>query len=574
MKRRSGSVVSLGLSILAALGLVRTAGAWSMGEQSAPATGPSVVGDRGVRVSLDCYGLPLADLLQRLSSQFACTLTSDRRISDQRISLRAESASLEELMNRLARLFSHHPPGRIGYHWKLRGEGAGAAYELSPDELTVAEDRGRIGAARQKVARWLRDLQAVSRIPTSSWPSYRTDLNLAGWDAPEFAPYFTALRSISGQELDRVLAGESVAIDQRLFATELAERRRRWLERMERSRETALKLPGGKDPFPNGIPAPPRDDVRLRLKWENEDGNNPRGSGTWSLQLQGLLDFQVGLEPMGRHGNLSLLKIGEGPEVDLTRVLSDSAISAEQRGDCGFTLSALAKAANLQFCHEYFHKPYGMPHHFGGRSRGIRIRKAPLGTVLETICAEWDLRFERSDGIYYFWSVNWPQDRVADVPERVVRELRTKADRNGGALDLGSRAELARSYTQLQLRQTMELAVPEAGRWPAEVTRALRFYGGLSRDQRRRAGSEGGIPIRSLGSVQLRELLSALSVQQPAFVSSSADRVRVRWITSRSLQPAAGLPPAPGVGYQLELSESGSALAVAVVPPAVAPTGR
>ncbi len=518
-------------------------------------------------VSLDVFGTPTSAAVEMLGRDSGVQFSVSKEVGDQRISVRVVRRPLAELMDRLTEVLSHRPPTRRGYHWRTTGGGDHTSYALYRDRASVREERELLEKPRRTLFRWLTDLGRLSRIPKEQWSGYRSDLNLQGWKSTELQPYFTALATVSEHDIRRLAAGEAVPVDRRPFASELERRKQREVAALEQRREAALKIPGGRDPFPTGIPNVPEIQPKLRLIWNNQDGDDPAGAASWELRLDGVMDFQVGLDPWGRYGNPNGPAPGEGPVVDLSPWLGSADVTPEDRGDSGFALLALARATGVNLYQEHFHKPTGLANRFVGRSRGIQPLKAPLGTLLDLICREWDLAYRVVEGDYLFWSVAWPLDRRADIPEREVWEWRDRATQEGGWLGIGARAELARRYTQFQLRQTMELALPQAGKWPSATTRALRYLAGLTADQRTLAFSSGGLPLRRISLNRRSELRAALGLNDA--VSGSTALLRGN-LTIREDTPPPTTPRRPGPrlpGYVITVVDGGEILAQALIPP-------
>lgn len=461
-----------------------------------------------VRISVDAARRPLGDVLKGISADAGIELRAGAPIGDQRVTLQVAGQAVHTVMDRLAGLLGHSSADDTGYRWRRSTLRSGRpAFILIRDARSIAEERALLEYPRRKVQEWLRDFRDLAKLPAEQRAQFSTDLNPSLWRRAEWQPLMTAFADLSDADLAALAAGRLVPVD----PAEFREFEPRYTERVRQARERAAMIrsqelaEGRPDPYPQDLPDPPPFAPSLRLRWEDAEGDQPWRTGDYSLSLNQVLDYEAVLRPSDARADRSVFH-QDGPVVDLGPYLDAPGVTPEQRGDVGFTVRALAKAAKVNAYEEHFYTP----HLLGTWSRGIRRLKGPLPALLEEICLEWGYTVHKVGNDYLFWPGDWPFARRRDIPERLITPWRDRLIRQG-ALTLDDRGEMARTFTQAQLRGTMRFALPESGQWLSGTTRLLRFYGHLSAGERGRAVSPRGLPASSLarGTLDLlaRDLL-------------------------------------------------------------------
>ena len=509
-----------------------------------PAPSPLVLSEEPelrIAVSLTAVSLPLDDVLQRISQHYRVELEADRATGFQRVTVRVDREPLHLVMTRLTALLSHSVEAPYTYHWSrvrsrrnnrggsLQGTGSSSAsriYRLTKGERAATKELEQLNRPRVKMQALLREFRDLARLSPPDRAAYRTSLDVEMLAQANFQPYVKAFASLNDTEFNRLLRGETLRVSACLFVREAARATENWgLWQKELAAERTRRLARGElDQFPDGIPIMPRFAPTLAIRHNDPDGDNPQGGVQYLFKLSQVTEGDTGYLPLWYdHPN----KYEDLPDtrVDLTAALNGPGVTDAQKGDVGYALGALAQAANLTIYQEHFYHPTGI----GSRFSGFRTLRGPVREVVRAICDTWHYRVVKRGDDYFFWPYAWALDRSVDVPEPVIERWRRRFKAQG-ELSLDELAEMAVTFSQGQLSQTMRIAFPESGRWGAENTRLLRVWGLLSPTQRAAASSPEGLPLHAV-PVRARLLLMEQLERSKVHVGTDElARSRLLWV--------------------------------------------
>ncbi len=317
----------------------------------------------------------------------------------------------------------------------------------------------------------------------------------------------------------------------------IRQQHQQWNDSAVRQRNSALSR-GRPDPYPGGVPDIPPDPPSLSFRCDDYDEDHPERAALYGLYLQGVAladssQMHLVFDPVGDSapaGPITEIP-DDGQVIDLTPWLKAPGVTTEQRSDVGFTLQALAEAANLSLYEEQFFKPS----YWGARPGGLKTFTGTLASLVRAICTEWGYRAARVGDDYLFWSRTWAQDRAVDVPEALIRKWRQR-EKQQGSFALDDRIEMASMLTWPQLRLTLNLILPDAGPWTSrrEAT-ALRFLGRLSSLDRATAMTPRGVAFADLSSWLQESFVHDLL---KSTVGVSPEQLRAARISVRVVRPA------------------------------------
>ena len=478
----------------------------------------------------------MSEVAVTLGRQAKVPLKCGYGCGDQRVTLVVVRQPLHRVMERLTRLLAHSPSETTEYVW-TRESGA-ERYTLTRTSASREREQRLLAGIPDRLREWLRELRVLARQPPAVRARSRSPLeSVERWKTrPDLEVYLEALADLPGAEFARLQRGERVELQTPRFARKASEHRQAQLAALEAARQRAITRTGV-DPYPAGLPPVPEVVPKVYLESCDQEGDNPRGVGYVALGLTGVLDSRVVFQAWPDRGNLTLFPDGrpapDASRVDLAPFLGGRDVTEMQRGDAGFHLRALALATRTNLYVEQFYKPAGRLSRFGGRSRGLSNWQGTVAQHIWAIADEWDYRVEKAGEDLLFWPISWPFDRAADVPRSQIETWRGLIRRqNGAGVDLLGR--IASRHSQAQLRQTLELALSEAGSWPAVRTLALQFRATLNPAQLTLLHSQG-LPVGRLTSAQQQRLVRLMRQRQPTGLRPPAvapdilARCRVSW---------------------------------------------
>ncbi len=510
------------------------------------------------RVSLEATARPLRDVLRDLSANLPLDLTARSGIGEHRVTLHVSAQPLYQVMERLAGLLSHSPaaaPPR-GYAWEKTG-GTGKerpGYQMWRDAAAVADEKAALDAPRREALQQMRDMRNLARLPRKERAGYHSNFSPAVYDTFDLHPHFQALKNLSDAQIESLLSGAEITISAAPLKDALSAQ---WYSLWKNSGQ------------PEGTPIPPfvlsAATATLRMRREDDDGEMPNRSHIYGLGLIGVPGttgyiWLNGYSP--GNPNEGLLPEAADPTktplIDLAPLLSADTVTNDQRGDAGFMLQVLAKAAKINLYQEHFYKPQAA---FGNRSQGITLLKGTLPQLVNAICREWGYRVEKTgENEYVFWSRTWAQDRANDVSERLLTRWRVRLKQHGGTFTLDDRAEMASQLTWPQAKLTLRLALPEAGEWQARREYlSLRLLRRLSPAERAAAATPNGFPLAALSAATQAALIRELDFSRYARLfnngaagptAAEISRARLTW-----------QPPTPSTAIALNVTgEDGATL--------------
>ena len=431
-------------------------------------------------VTVDAVEQPLGTVLAALSPTLNLDLTAEQNVADQRVTLHIAGQPVYVLMTRLLFLLSHDAAHPYGYHWGPLDRTAGQRpdYQLWRDAASVAQEEDARDCPHRELGVFLRDLRHIAQLPPQELSSYRGDYPYKNPD-PDDA-FNKAFRVLTDDQIDALVNGEVVPLAPLLFAEDIA----------------AFK----QDPNPGFIygngPA-----IRVLPTDKENDRDAPEEIGSFSVHLDGIRSDSIVLDTYdttkSRDPNRLFIALPRdvGPRVDLSPYLASKTVTPQQKGDLGFTLQALAKAANLNIYAESFLQTSvqdGQPH------PGLDALQGSVPRLIAQICSVWNYRAEPIPGGYLFWSRTWAQDRANDVPERLLAPWRQRLKKNG-TLNFYDRAEIASSLTWPQVALTVAPAL-----FPGEETidtyRELNLFGSLTPSEQTQALSPDGLAVSEMSA--------------------------------------------------------------------------
>ena len=461
-------------------------------------------------ITVDAVEVPIKDVLASLKSSLKLDLTAEQNVADQRVTLHVTSQPAYVLMQEILLLLSHNTAHPYGYHWGLLERSAGERpdYQLWRDMASVAQEQEERDYPRRELALFLHDMHQMAQLPPQEATGHQTEMSFKIPDPDD--PYNKAFRTLTDDQLDALANGESVPLDPSLFPKEIANLRQEqqdWNARQQladwvvalRAKARAARQP---DPYPDNLPITlPSPELWVLPADKDRNEEFPDWVGKYDVYLVGVLDSELILDTYNTAKNQDPLFLpppaDSGPLVDLAPYLAAKTVTEQQRGSLGFTLQSLAKAAHINIYGESFLRTgiqNGLPH------PGLTILQGSVLRLVAQICALWDCHAEPVQGGYLFWSRTWAQDRELDVPERLIAPWRQRLAKNG-ELSLYDRAEIDAALTWPQVALTLDVALPEAGKYDAVQTyRMLDLFGSLTPTEQTQALSSDGLSLLGMSA--------------------------------------------------------------------------
>jgi len=520
-------------------------------------------------VNVEVTNMPVGDMLIGLSQKSKVDFSADSPIRNQRVTLHLDKQPLHHIMGRLAGLLCHSPLSPRGYHWEKlkRGDAARPGYRLWRDSKSLREEQDALDYPRRKAAQLLRDFRNLSRMSAEQRKAYRGDLHPDYLTQEDLQPFRDALSGLSDTDVETLIAEGSVPLDTVRFADRIAAYNQTWHDQELLHRERAISS-GAQDPYPNGVPDRPPTPPAMTYHVDDNDGQRPERSTLYGLFLEGakVLDLppgqsgsmHSGFNPYQFAGTpLAESKEQTGPILDLTPLLTGVEVTPEQRGDIGFTLQALAKAAKINVYEEAFY----MTVQNGARSKGLQRLKGTLPQLLNVICKEWGYQVKKAGDDYVMWSNTWAQDRTRDIPEPLLAKWRTRGEKQAG-YTLDDRIEMASLLNWPQICLTLRMAIEKTGPWYTKrEADVLRFIGRFSPAERTMLEQEG-LPFAAMDAWHQQALAGELLNGPQGARNLSAvqvERSHLNLTNSKDSVPYGYKPLDNGAFLQIK-TESGASL--------------
>lgn len=460
-------------------------------------------------VTLDAVEQPLGDVLTSLNPALKLNLTAEPDIADQRVTLHVTGQPAYVLTERLLLLFSHNADHPYGYHWGSLERSAGERpdYQLWRDTASIAQEQEERDYPRRELAVFLREWREMSRLSPKDLAAHRGDYPYKTSADPD-DPYNKAFRGLSDDQLDLLANGSVVPLDASLFAVEIAALEQKQHDQIVRQDiingvalpPIKLITPGQPNPYsadpPLAIPA-----MRVVPGDKELDGRFPDNFAQFQVHLDGVLDSRIVFDTYDTTKAPAPDRVASpadtGMRVDLTPYLAAKTVTERQRGNLGFVLQALAKAAHINVYEESFlrtNAANGQPH------AGLAILKGSVPRLLAEICTMWNYQAQPIAGGYLLWSRTWAQDCNLDVPERLLAPWRRRLAKNG-TLGLYDRAEIASSLTWPQVALTLNSALPEVNELDGvRAYRLFNLFGSLSAFEQGQALSPEGLLVSEMSA--------------------------------------------------------------------------
>ena len=454
------------------------------------------------KITLEVTDKPLGDVLKDLSPTLKVDLTVSAAIADQRVTLRLTDQPLYLLLNRLPQLLSHNPTHPRGYYWeKQHPASARPAFNLWRDLRSVQDEDYERGYPRREAAKMLRDMRDAIPLNPQERQKFNSDFPPARYPSGPpgtISPLELALQGLSDAQIEALVDGEKMPLDPMRFAGALADAKKQKRAQWKSDQDLAA-LNGRPDPYPHGYPEQPISPPFLSVTRADED-NNTYDPAQYRTHLEGVEDGATVIDVYDTNADRDpnrVLPPAAGPKepvFDLTPLLMDKAVTPAQRGDVGFVLQALAKAAHITLYQEDFIKEgatakYDTP--------GPTPLKGTLPQLIASICREWNYHAEKFGDGYIFWSRTWVLDRAKDIPDRQIAKWRAKFQKQG--MTLADLLEIASALTWPQMT-TLSQVLPEGSPMDRHAYTMSRLLGLLSPAEYDAARSTGGLLLVGLSS--------------------------------------------------------------------------
>jgi hypothetical protein len=475
-------------------------------------------------VTLDVVEKPLGDVLADLSPTLKVDLTAERGVADQRVTLHVAGQPAHVVMSQLLALLSHDAENPRGYHWGTleRPTGERPGYQLWSDGVSAAQERDALDGPYRRLAAILRDMRRNAQPPPPGHPIPQGEpgSDLAYLDDP----YNKAFRGLTDEQIDALVSGQAVLLDPSLFTAELTANK----QFLQEGYEAAVAVARQKSQIPPIPYEPPAPAIRVTPADLDEEMGSLDRTGIFYLYLDGLITYgarnidatstETDPDPILTHPPADT-----GPQVDLTPFLSPKVATPQQRGDLGFTLQALAKAAHINVYQESFLRTSTFN---GGDTPhpALAQLKGSLPRLIAQIGALWNYRAEQTPDGYLFWSRTWAQDRERDVPERLIAPWRKRLQENG-VLSIYDRGEIDTALTWPQVALTLDQAIPEAGVYDClGAYRLFNLFGSLTPFEQAKALSPDGLAVSDMAAHGQKALLSTFQKQLRKVPSGQVDQ--------------------------------------------------
>ena len=341
-------------------------------------------------VTVDAVEQPLGEILAQLTLALKLDLTAEQNVADQRVTLHVAGQPVYVLMGQLLLLLSHNSEHPYGYHWGSLERTAGQRpdYQLWRDMASVAQEQEERDRPRRQLAVKLRDMRRSSQLPPQKVVVQPGNTILLFPDPDD--PYNKALRDLTDEQLDALAGGEIIYLDPAPSAMTPAMPLQ--LTSSEQARQDAR-------PAIQVIPADEDFDADFLDKAGQFDlcvGDVAGGEDLAGKGAEGLDTISTPKDPNPLLRFISLSP-DTGPKVDLSPYLAAKTVTPQQKGDLGFTLQALAKAARLNVYTESFLRTSiqnSQPH------PGLDALRGSVPRLVAQICAVWNYHAEAIPGGY------------------------------------------------------------------------------------------------------------------------------------------------------------------------------
>lgn len=474
------------------------------------------------KITLEATDCSVTEVFAQLSPKCQVNFVTSTRVGDQRITLHLTDQPLYIFMGRLIALLSHSPAKPHGYYWDAPEHPSSPrpVYELWRDLRSIREEEYELSYPRREAAVMLRNIRDLCRMTSEERAKYQGDypyfpLSAEIKEQPfghDLMPVARAMKALSDAQLDELMQGEKIPLDPVLFSEEISAVKQRQREQKLHEQEIS-RLIGTRDPYPTGVPESSVVAPSISVAAEGDSGKTLSRSYLYAIRLNGL-DQGLLLDPYDTKKNPNPSRIARYPSAvrpkqseplfDLSEALGSKNATAEQRGDVGFTLQALAKAAHISIYQEDFLKPNPAT---GLRSEGLKPTKGTLSELILAICNEWNYREQKVGDDYFFWSRSWAMDRAVDVPPRLVSKWKSRfASQKGMTAD--DHAEIAAALTWPQISMTLAMTLPEGCPSSLDTYKMFRFLGRLTPLQRGMAFSSEGLALASLSPWQQQDFVT------------------------------------------------------------------
>jgi hypothetical protein len=504
-------------------------------------------------VSLAFKATSLSDLCERLRADTGIRLEAGRSVADEKVTIFCKEMLLREVMRQLSRPF--------GYAWLRSGKPGEYRYELVQDlRSQLLEEELRNRARNEALLALDREMQryrpyltlspdeALARSKSAPAEDKRLLENLAGTGWGPIQMYFR----LSPQQLARLRDGQRLQFNgepgpgEELLPPDLARGVLRSVRDTRLVREgSAYSWVFARDPAfsgalpPSAVPEA-RAYVDLTLS-QSELGQYTLGSRLTGIGIAGIFrgggpgPYAVGqspavLKPDNRAANERFARdpslrerVSLRPEAScrpdpaFTKRGQGKTAAAEVKVTSADVLEALHQVSGLPIVADYYTRLYPQD--------AVSVREHPLFDALNQITDAMRLRWTRDGAWLQFRSTSYYDDRLKEVPNRLLNRWATMR-RERGALPLDGLLEIAQlTDTQLDAAAMAEGARECFGLIEWSLARDgffrphLRYLAQLTPAQRQEARSAAGLAFSRM-TLQQQQQFIALAI------GSETDRIR------------------------------------------------
>jgi RNA polymerase sigma-70 factor (ECF subfamily) len=543
------------------------------------------------KVALTFKGVALSDLCEHLQKESGVHVAAGSSVADEKVTIFCEKMPLRDVMRQLSRPF--------GYTWlRSRKEGGEYRYELVQDlrsqlleeELRNRDRHASLLALAKEMDRYrpyleLSPEEALTRSKSASAGEKKLleQFAIDGWAAIQM--YFR----LSPQQSATIRTGQWLIFVPDPKPGELplpsdlergilqCQPYRRLIRREDggfdgRGPTRGIDWSGSKDDSPNSLPLTAFPEIHARVcvtmperelgqyAYEGSPGFSMPGGWNWGPQGPWAVGRSSSfLEPNNAAVNARLARdptlrprvCVQPPAHDPNRPVGEHAAdppgpASGRKVTSADMLEALHQASGMPIVADYYTRLYD--------PEALSLHDQPLFEVLNRLCDEMHLRWNKEGSWLQFRSTSFYYDRLKEVPNRQL-ECWMASRRHHGSLTLEDLVEIAQlSDTQLDAADMAEGAQEYLGlkEWglvrsygTALIRQPLRALAAFTPEQRREMLTPAGLPFARMSLAQQQQYIAfALKFGAPL---QSLDELAGATLRVRYTQPGwfEWRPPGP-----------------------------
>jgi RNA polymerase sigma-70 factor (ECF subfamily) len=510
------------------------------------------------KVTLAFKGTALSDLCNHLRTETAVSLTAGNSVADEKVTLFCRQMPLRDVMRQLSRPF--------GYAWARSGDAGKYRYELLQDlrsqlleeELRNRDRHAALLSLEEELERFrpylsLTPDQILARARTAP-PEEKALLDkiggsethsALGWGPVEM--YFR----LSAQEKLALLAGERLYFSEgprpgeRPLPPEVARGvMQSWRDLRARKEGEAYQWTNADDPGSIPVSEVPGVRASVSVSLDHSElgqyglngltgfygpdpmnhrttggpyatGRSPRIMQPENARINArfakdpALQVRVSIQPRHACRDLRREPANDHPPAANQKPSSDagqSSLSADRRVTTADVLEALHKTTGLPIVADYYTRFF--------ETDRVSMRGQTLCAALNQLCDTMRLRWNRETDWLQFRSMSYYDDRLKEVPNRLLERWKTVRQQHGG-LRLDDLIEIAGLRdTQLKGAEMAEGAKECYGLAEWDLARdvlvlpSLRYLAGFTPEQRRKAERAEGLSFAEMSLAQQQGFLA------------------------------------------------------------------